>query len=391
MKENKEINKSKSEESNGVSRRGFIGKISLYGAGLAAGSVLWGASDNQTNAQTASRNQGNKSRSNQSERRKIGSLEVSALGLGCMSMAPGSYSPPQPRQEMVAVIRHAVERGVTFFDTAEVYGPYISEEIVGEALAPFKGKVVIATKFGFDLQNGPTLTRRNSRPENIRRAVEGSLRRLKIETIDLLYQHRTDPNVPVEDVAGTVRDLIKEGKVKHFGLSEMSPRTIRRAHAVQPVAAVQSEYSLMERAIENGVLSTCEELGIAFVPWGPTVRAFLADRFDEYSRFAQESRRATVHYFTPEALSANMPFLKLVRQWALRKGVTPAQFSIAWLLAQKPFIVPIPGTTNTHHLNENLGAIGVKFTADELREFRAAITNIKVQGFRAPESALTDI
>jgi len=289
---------------------------------------------------------------------------------------------------MVAQIRAAVERGVTFFDTAEVYGPFTSEEIVGEALAPFKGKVTIATKFGFAFDGNRT-TGRNSRPENIRRAVEGSLKRLRIETIDLLYQHRADPNVPVEDVAGTVKDLIKEGKVKHFGLSEMSPQTIRKAHAVQPVAAVQSEYSLLERAVENGVLSTCEELGIGFVPWGPTGRAFLADRFNEYSRFAQEDRRATVPFFTPEALKANMQMLSLVREWALRKGVTPVQFSLGWLLAQKPFIVPIPGTTNPYHLHENLGADNVKFTADELRELRTAVSKIQIVGARKPESALT--
>jgi aryl-alcohol dehydrogenase-like predicted oxidoreductase len=306
-----------------------------------------------------------------------------------MSMVAGFYNPAPPRQEMVALIRGAVERGVTFFDTAEVYGPFASEEIVGEALAPFKGKVVIATKFGFNFQDGRT-SGRNSRPENIRRAVEGSLKRLRVETIDLLYQHRADPNVPVEDVAGTVKELIQAGKVKHFGLSEMSPRTIRRAHTVQPVTAVQSEYSLLERAMENGVLSTCEELGIGFVPWGPTARAFLTDRFNEYSRFAQEDRRASVPLFTPEALATNMQLLRLAREWALRKGVTPAQFSLAWLLAQKPFIVPIPGPTNPHHLNENLGAAGVKFTADELREIRAAVSQLKVQGVRAPESALTD-
>ncbi|NEP18890.1 MAG: aldo/keto reductase [Leptolyngbya sp. SIO4C1] len=324
-----------------------------------------------------------------SDRRRLGSLEVSPLGLGCMSMVAGFYNPAPPKQEMIALIRQAVEQGVTFFDTAEVYGPFTSEEIVGEALAPFKGEVVIATKIGFDFQ-GNRVTGRNSRPENIRRAVEGSLRRLRVETIDLLYQHRADPNVPVEDVAGTVKELIQQGKVKHFGLSEMAPQTIRRAHVVQPVAAVQSEYSLMERVVENGVLSTCEELGIAFVPWGPTARAFLTDRFNEYSRFAQEDRRASVPIFTPEALTANMPLLRLVRDWALRKGVTPAQFSLAWLLAQKPFIVPIPGTTNPHHLIENIGAAGVNFTAAELREIRAAVSQIEVQGVRAPESANED-
>jgi aryl-alcohol dehydrogenase-like predicted oxidoreductase len=371
-------------------RRNFLGA----GMGFAAVSLLAGASLG-AQSQQAGRPAGtggaaiDKGRLTATDRRRLGSLEVSSLGLGCMSMVAGFYNPAPPKQEMVALIRGAVERGVTFFDTAEVYGPFTSEEIVGEALAPFKGKVVIATKFGFNFQDGRT-SGRNSRPENIKRAVEGSLKRLRVETIDLLYQHRADPNVPVEDVAGTVKELIKEGKVKHFGLSEMSPRTIRRAHAVQPVTAVQSEYSLLERAMENGVLSTCEELGIGFVPWGPTARAFLADRFNEYSRFAQEDRRASVPLFTPEALAANMPLLRLVREWALRKGVTPAQFSLGWLLAQKPFIVPIPGTTNPHHLNENLGAAGVRFTADELREIRAAVSQIKVQGVRAPESALTD-
>ena len=371
-------------------RRNFLGA----GTGFAALSLLAGTSlsgQSQRAGQTASTGGAaiDKGRLTTTDRRRLGSLEVSGLGLGCMSMVAGFYNPAPPRQEMVALIRSAVERGVTFFDTAEVYGPLTSEEIVGEALAPFKGKVVIATKFGFGYQDGRT-SGRNSRPENIRRAVEGSLKRLKIETIDLLYQHRADPNVPVEDVAGTVKELIRAGKVRHFGLSEMSPQTIRRAHAVQQVTAVQSEYSLLERAIENGILSTCEELGIGFVPWGPTARAFLADRFNEYSRFAQEDRRASVPLFTPEALAANMALLRLVRGWALRKGVTPVQFSLAWLLAQKPFIVPIPGTTNPHHLNENLGAAGVKFTADELREIRAAVSQIKAQGVRAPESALTD-
>lgn len=371
-------------------RRDFL----VTGLGLAGASLMStipaDAQPQQASGPSRSGAVTDNSQLTKTERRKIGSFEVAPIGLGCMSMVAGFYNPAPPKQEMVAQIRRAVERGVTFFDTAEVYGPFTSEEIVGEALAPFKGKVVIATKFGFNFQDGKT-TGRNSRPENIRRAVEGSLKRLKIETIDLLYQHRADPNVPVEEVAGTVKDLIKEGKVKHFGLSEMSPRTIRRAHAVQPVAALQSEYSLMERVVENEILSTCEELGIAFVPWGPTARAFLADRFNEYSRFAQEDRRASVPFFTPEALKANMPLLTLVREWALRKGVTPVQFSLAWLLAQKPWIIPIPGTTNPHHLNENLGAVAVKFTPDELREIRAAVTKIKVQGARLPESALTDL
>lgn len=385
MKEKKETNKSNNQESGVTDRRAFIGKTLFAGAGLAA----LAASPNQADAQTTSRSQTNASKFVISGRRRLGSLEVSSLGLGCMSMVAGFYNPAPPRQDMIAQIRNAVQRGVTFFDTAEVYGPFTSEEIVGEALAPFKGKVVIATKFGFAFEGNRT-TGRNSRPENIRRAVEGSLKRLKIETIELLYQHRADPNVPVEDVAGTVKDLIKEGKVKHFGLSEMSPQTIRRAHAVQPVTAVQSEYSLLERAVENGVLSTCEELGIGFVPWGPTGRAFLADRFNEYSRFAQEDRRATVSFFTPEALKANMPMLALVREWSLRKNVTPVQFSLGWLLAQKPFIVPIPGTTNPYHLHENLGAAAVKLTPDELREINTAASKNQIVGARKQESALTD-
>jgi len=269
-----------------------------------------------------------------SDRRKLGSLEVSALGLGCMSMV-GIYNLPQPKQEMIALIRAAVERGVTFFDTAEVYGPFTSEEIVGEALAPFKGKVVIASKFGFGYQDG-RVSGRNSRPENIRRAVEGSLKRLKVDTIDLYYLHRVDPAVPIEDVAGTVKELIQAGKIKHFGLSEAAPKTIRRAHAVQPVTALQSEYSLIERVVENEILSTCEELGIGFVPWGPVARGFLTDRFDENSRFDSSDRRSSVPLFTPEGLKANKPLLELVREWARRKGASPAQFSLAWLLAQKP-------------------------------------------------------
>ena len=330
--------------------------------------------------------------------RRLGTLEVSSLGLGCMSMA-GVYNPPADRPQMVALIRAAFDRGVTFFDTAEVYGPFISEEIVGEALAPVRGKVQIATKFGFgglDVKASPgqPMTagmHRNSRPENIRRAVEGSLTRLRIERIDLLYQHRADPNVPVEDVAGTVKALVQAGKVGHFGLSEMSPATIRRAHKVLPVAAVQSEYSLLERVVERDVLPVCEELGIGFVPWGPLGRAFLTGRFDATSTFDHEDRRSTVAAFTPEALKANMPLLSLVREWAKKKGVTPAQFSLGWLLAQKPWIVPIPGTTNPRHMEENLGASTVKLTATELTELRTALTSITLAGVRSPESALKDL
>ncbi|MCE5307970.1 MAG: aldo/keto reductase [Acidobacteriales bacterium] len=322
-------------------------------------------------------------------KRKLGSLEVSALGLGCMSMAGGFYDPRQDKGEMVRLIRTAVDRGVTFFDTAEVYGPFVSEEYVGEALAPMRNQVVIASKFGFEFPNGQR-GGRNSRPEHIRQAIEGSLRRLKTDWIDLYYLHRVDPNVPVEDVAGTVKDLIKAGKVKHFGVSEAAPQTIRRAHAVQPITALQTEYSLIERVAENGILSTCEELGIGFVPWGPVHRGFLTGRFDANSRFDRSDRRSAVPSFTPDALKANMAILDLVRDWAKRKGVTPAQFSLAWLLAQKPWIVPIPGTTKLSHLEENLGAVTVDLSSNELSQIRAALSKIKVQGVRAPESAQTD-
>lgn len=324
-------------------------------------------------------------------RRKLGSLEVSAIGLGCMSMTSGTYNPPRSKAEMIPVIRGAVERGVTLFDTAEIYGPYTDEELVGEALAPVRDQVVIATKFGFDIRDGQwSIGRRTSRPHDIRRAVEGSLKHLRTDYIDLLYQHRVDLAVPIEDVAGTVKALIQEGKVKHFGLSEASPATIRRAHAVHPVTALQSQYSLIERVHENGALDTCAELGIGFVAYCPLGRAFLTDYFNEWSRFAEADRRSGVQFFKPEALAANMRLLALVREWAQRKGATPAQFSLAWLLAEKPWIVPIPGTTRLHHLEENLGAADLKITPGELAEFRTALSGIALQGARTSESALRD-
>lgn len=322
--------------------------------------------------------------------RRLGSLEVSAIGLGCMSMAPGFYNvPPPDRRAMVSLIRNAVDRGVTFFDTAEVYGPFISEEIVGEALSPVRKQVVIASKFGF-AYDGNRTTGRDSRPENIRRAAEGCLKRLRTDVIDLFYLHRVDPKVPVEDVAGAVKELIRAGKVKHFGLSEAAPQTIRRAHKVQAVAALQTEYSLMERTPENEILATCEELGIGFVPWGPVHRGYLSGVFDEGRRFTAPDRRASVPSLTPEALKTNMPLLALVRDWAKRKGVTPAQFSLGWLLAQKPWIVPIPGTTNPAHLAENLGGANVRFSSAELAEIRAGISSIELQGVRKPESVRAD-
>jgi aryl-alcohol dehydrogenase-like predicted oxidoreductase len=321
--------------------------------------------------------------------RRLGSLEVSALGLGCMSMVAGFYNPAPPKQDMVRLIRGAVDRGVTFFDTAEVYGPFASEEIVGEALEPFKGKVVVASKFGFAFEGNRT-TGRDSRPESIKRALEGSLKRLRIEAVDLYYLHRADPNVPIEDVARAVKDLIQAGKVKHFGLSEVSSATIRRAHAVQPVTALQSEYSLLQRFVEPEILRTCEELGIGFVPWGPLHRGFLTGRFDENSRFEAADRHSSVATFTPDALKVNVGLLRLVREWAQRKGVTPAQFSLGWLLAQKPWIVPIPGTTNARHLEENVGGAAVRLTAGDLTEIRAAISKTRLEGVRTPGSALKD-
>lgn len=316
-------------------------------------------------------------------------LEVSPIGLGCMSMTSLSYNPVQPKAEMVKVIRGAYDKGVTFFDTAEVYGPFTDEEYVGEALKPIRDKVVIGSKFGFSFSDG-NRAGRDARPDSIRKAVEGMLKRLQTDRIDLLYLHRVDPNVPIEDVAGTVKDLIKEGKALHFGLSEASPATIRRAHAVQPVTALQSEYSLVERVLENQVIDTCEELGIGLVPWGPVCRGFLGDKFNEYSRFSDDSRFAAVPYFTPEAIVKHMELLHLVRDWAMRKDATPAQISLAWLLAQKPFIVPIPGTVKLHHAEENQGALNVSFTENELKEFREQFEKIELIGVRTPDTVLTD-
>ena len=312
-------------------------------------------------------------------------LEVSALGLGCMGMSYG-YGPAADKQEMISLIRIAVERGITFYDTAEVYGPYTNEELVGDALAPFREQVVIATKFGFDI--GPEGEQRglNSRPEHIRQAVEGSLKRLRVETIDLLYQHRVDPDVPIEDVAGTVQDLIKEGKVRHFGLSEAGVQTIRRAHAVQPVTALQSEYSLWWREPEqNGVLATCEELGIGFVPFSPLGKGYLTGKIDENTVFDRSDFRNIVPRFTSEARKANRALVDLLRKVAEQKNATPAQIALAWLLAQKPWIVPIPGTTKLNRLEENIGAVDVELMADDLREIDSAASQITVQGARYPE------
>lgn len=372
------------------SRRNFIKNASLLGMAAAASPALAGEMSFGSKGSIGNKVNGN----GKIKTRTLGKgnyvLEVSALGLGCMSMTSNSYNPPRDKSDMVKVIRGAVERGVTFFDTAEFYGPHTNEEYVGEALKPLRNDVVIATKFGFRFENGRAAGR-DSRPESIRKAVEGSLKRLKTDRIDLLYLHRVDPNVPIEDVAGTVKELIKEGKALRFGLSEASPENIRKAHKIQPVTALQNEYSILERVPENTVLDTCEELGIGFVPWCPVVRGFLADRFNEYTTFAEESRFAAVPYMQPEAVKNNMALLNLIVDWSVRKNSTPAQFSLAWLMAQKPWIVPIPGTTRLHHLDENLGAINVEFTQDELNEFRDEMEKIKLVGVREPESALRDM
>ena len=321
-------------------------------------------------------------------KRKLGksNLEVSALGLGCMGMSFG-LGPPADKKEMVALIRSAVERGVTFFDTAEVYGPFANEELVGEALAPFRDQVVIATKFGFapNPDDGGKWTALDSRPEHIKESAEGSLKRLKTDVIDLYYQHRVDPNVPIEDVARAVKNLIQQGKVKHFGLSEPGVQTIRRAHRVQPVTAIQSEYSLWWRRPEEQVLPALEELGIGFVPFSPLGKGFLTGKINENTKFDSTDFRNIVPRFTPEARKANQALVDLLTNIAQRKKATPAQIALAWLLAQRPWIVPIPGTTKLHRLEENLGALSIELTPDDLREIDNASSKIKVEGDRYPE------
>jgi len=322
------------------------------------------------------------------QKRKLGksNLEVSAIGLGCMGMT-FSYAPFPKKEDSIALIRAAVERGVTFFDTAEVYGPFNNEELVGEALSSVRDQVVIATKFGFDINpdgsRGPKPV--NSQPEHIKQAVEGSLKRLKTDVIDLYYQHRVDPEVPIEDVAGAVKDLIQQGKVKHFGLSEAGAKTIRRAHAVQPVSALQSEYSLWHRIPEAEIIPTLEELGIGLVPFSPLGKGFLTGKMDESRTFEKSDIRSSIPRFTPEAMKVNQALVDLLNKIAARKKATPAQIALAWLLAQKPWIVPIPGTTKLHRLEENNGAVAIELTAQDLREIESAAAKIKVQGARYPE------
>jgi len=323
------------------------------------------------------------------KKRKLGksNLEVSAIGLGCMGMS-FSYGPPKDKKEMISLLHAAVERGITFFDTAEVYGPFTNEELVGEALAPFRKQVVIVTKFGFDLSGSdtrPGAAGLNSRPEHIKEAVEGSLKRLKVDVIDLLYQHRVDPNVAIEDVASAVKELIQQGKVKHFGLSEAGAQTIRRAHAVQPLTALQSEYSLWTRTPEKEVIPTLEELGIGFVPYSPLGKGFLTGKIDENAKFDSTDFRSTLPRFKPEALKANQALIELLGRIAERKKAAPAQIALGWLLTQRPWIVPIPGTTKLKRLEENIGAVELELTPADLREIETASSEIKVQGARYPE------
>ncbi len=375
MRKNKQPTGSNIQYHRVLSRRDFLANTALLGAGLAAGPSLWAASSDQTKG------------INKMKTRKLGQLEVSELGLGCMSIS-ANYGAPAPRDQGIKVIRAAHEKGVTLFDTAEVYGPYTSEELVGEALAPIRDKVHIATKFGFNLEDASGGL--NSRPEHIKKVAEASLKRLRTDRIDLFYQHRVDPKVPIEEVAAAVKDLIKEGKVLHFGLSEASAKTIRRAHAVQPVTAVQTEYSLMERGPEkNGVLATCGELGIGFVPWGPIGMGYLTGKIDARTQLdAKTDLRSGFDRFSPENLVANTPIVEELKRFAEKKNATPAQISLAWLLAQKPFIVPIPGTRNIDHLNENLGAINIQLTPNDLRELDSAFSKIKVQGGRMNEEQM---
>ena len=365
-------------------RRNFLTNTVLASTSLVLGTSLLNACSEQPKDKGEQIDKKLDKKENNMSTRKLGSLEVSALSSGCMSIS-ANYGPPADRAQGINVIRKAYENGVTFFDTAEVYGPYTNEDLVGEALAPFRDKVAIATKFGFELEDPKGGL--NSRPEKIKKVVEGSLKRLKTDHIDLYYQHRVDPNVPIEDVAGAIKDLIKEGKVLHFGLSEASANTIRKAHAVQPVSAIQTEYSIMERDVEqNGVLAVCEELGIGFVPWGPVGMGYLTGKIDANTKLDPKTDlRSTFDRFTPENITANMPIVEFLKRFAAKKNATPAQISLAWLLAQKPFIVPIPGTRNVDHLTKNLGAINVDLTAVDLSEIETTMSKIKVHGGRMNE------
>ena len=368
----------------GISRRNFLTNTVLASTGLVLGPLLISACADQPKDKNQLSDKELDKKENKMKKRNLGGLEVSALSSGCMSIS-ANYGPPADRAQGIKTIRTAYEKGVTFFDTAEVYGPYTNEDLVGEALEPFRNKVAIATKFGFELEDPKGGL--NSRPDRIKKVVEASLKRLKTDHVDLYYQHRVDPNVPIEDVAGTIKDLMKEGKVLHFGLSEASAKTIRKANTVQPVSAIQTEYSIMERDVEhNGVLAVCEELGIGFVPWGPVGMGYLTGKINASTKFDPKSDlRSGFDRFSPENIEANMPIVEFLKRFAARKNATPAQISLTWLLAQKPFIVPIPGTRNIDHLTENLGAIDIELSPTDLNEIETAMDKIKVHGGRMNE------
>jgi aryl-alcohol dehydrogenase-like predicted oxidoreductase len=377
------------QEAKGISRRNFLTNTAIAGAGLILTPLLSSASDQPKHNKNEGDNKPDK-KGNKMKTRKLGKLEVSELGLGCMNMA-GNYNPPANKQQSIQTIRTAYENGVRFFDTAEVYGPYIDEELVGEALQPFRDKVKIATKFGFELEDPKGGL--NSRPERIKKVVEASLKRLRTDHIDLFYQHRVDPNVPIEEVAGTIKDLIKEGKVLHFGLSEASAKTIRLAHAVQPVSAVQSEYSLWTRNVElNGVLKTCEDLGIGFVPWSPIGAGFLTGSIDTKTKFDEKTDfRAGFPKFSKEFLPLNMPIIEWLKTYAAKKGATPSQIALAWLLAKSQSIVPIPGTRSEAHLLENLGAVNFQLTKADVQEIETSLSKFPVYGDRMGEAHMSSI
>jgi aryl-alcohol dehydrogenase-like predicted oxidoreductase len=370
-----------------VSRRDFLATVAAIGAVSVSAAVTRTAAQNPGTAasSTSARNTAPYPRN---QRRKLGSLEVSSLGFGCMNMV-WAYGPPVEKSHAISVIRAAYDQGVTFFDTAEIYGPFTDEEIVGEALASVRDRVVIATKFGFDIDPATrAINGLNSRPEHINKVADASLKRLKTDYIDLLYQHRIDPNVPIEEVAGTVKHLIQAGKVKHFGLSEAGPRTIRRAHAIQPVTAVQNEYSLWTRDAEPAVLPVCAELGIGFVPWSPLGMGYLTGQVTRTTKFLPGDLRAMFPRFTPEAIEANRPVVDLLTEVGERKNASPGQIALAWLMAQKPFVVPIPGTTKHEHLRENLAAANVQLSAGDLRHIQGAFSKITVHGLRTTPELL---
>ena len=382
MENNEQATRSNTRDRRALSRRDFLANTAFIGTGYTVGTLLSAACSDQTKEINTQGENGLQSGENKLKKRTLGKLDISEIGAGCMSIS-ANYGPRADRSQGIQVIRAAYEKGVRLFDTAEVYGPYTNEELVGEALAPFRDKVAIASKFGFDIEAGGL----NSRPAHIKKVVEDSLKRLRTDRIDLYYQHRVDPKVPIEDVAGAIKDLINGGKVLHFGLSEASAKTIRRAHAVHPVTAVQTEYSFMERDPEkNGVLKTCEELGIGFVPWGPLGMGYLTGTIDANSKFDPKADlRSGFDRFSPENIAANMPILDLLKRFAEKKNATPSQIALAWLVAQKPFIVSIPGTRNMDHLNENLGAINFQLMPADLSELETAFSKITVHGGRMNE------